>query len=130
MDSLPRSVDERTTSVTPLAAVVTGFAPWPSGTTLSAGHSPASAVAAPVARTPATALANIVLFHFVDCCLSMLMTLSPLSLARRPRREQIRHHPEARAAREVLPHAANASGSHVGRLDPADLTDRAVGTKF
>src|SRR5689334_744138 len=73
MLSLPRSVDERTTSVTPLAAVDTVFCPWPSGTTLSAGHSPAHAVRVTVLSTLAAAR----LFHVVGCCLRSLLMLSP-----------------------------------------------------
>src|SRR5215813_4025181 len=77
--SFDRSVVERTTSLTPFAAAVLGFCPWPSATRLSAGHSPAVAMVAAIENTPAIAVARATRRHFDPVRLVLLlMVRSPL----------------------------------------------------
>src|SRR5437660_8171982 len=73
--SFERSVVARTTSVTSFAAAVLGFWPWPSATFLSAGHSPAVAIVAPIDIAPAMAAVNATRFQFDGFCLLLMLMM-------------------------------------------------------
>src|SRR5258708_12307660 len=72
--SLDRSVLARTTSVTSLAAALLGFWPWPSGTCLPAGHSPAVAIAAARDIVPATIPVSAAR-HPLNCSLRLIVVI-------------------------------------------------------